>query len=124
MHPVEIVEVERGDGGEHHNASGVHHHVDPAEFGLDGVERRGHGDLVGHVTTHSDGLATRRADGVNGGVGLGLVAGVVHTHRESIFREAFDHRAADAAGAACDEGDAGGGGGCGVGGVGGGVSHG
>ena len=118
VHPVEVIEAQRGDRREDHDARRVHDDVDPAELRLDRVERGRHCPLVGDVTPDRDREAARGDDRSDGLFGLGPVAGVVHANRDPIGCEPFDDGTADAPGTAGDEGDPQGlGGGSGVDGV-------
>ena len=104
MHPVEVVEVQRGDGREQHDAGRVHHHVDAAEGSLGPLEGGPHRLLVGDVTADRDRGAPVGGDLLDHGVGLGPVARVVHGYRVAVRAEPLDDGRTDAAGAAGHEG--------------------
>jgi hypothetical protein len=92
----------------------VHDHVHPTEGLLRRVEHRRDGHLVGHVSLHRDRPSTRALDDLNGRVGLGLIARIVHHDRETVCTQALGGRSTDAARATGHDRYAGGGAGHGL----------
>ncbi len=106
MECVEDLEVLVGDGRQGEPSGGVHDDVDAAVVGLDPVEHRGDGVLVGDVGLDGEGVPAGGFDLRDGG-GCGVrAAGVVHDDGEAVGGESGRDRAADAAGSASDHGDA------------------